>query len=87
MAEIVIAFRRPASMTASEMRAWVTDRAVGPQRALVLSVPDASWGQGFRLRVQTDEHAAQTAREELSELVMDMRLLGFQPEVLSRQDR
>jgi hypothetical protein len=87
MAEVVIAFRRPPSMSTSEMRAWVIDRALVRQRALALSVPEASWGQGFRLRVEIDDSAADTAEEELSELMMDMRLLGFQPAVVSAQDR
>jgi hypothetical protein len=87
MGEIVIAFRRPPSMSASEMRGWVIDRALVRQRALALSVPEASWGQGFRLRVEIDDSAAETAEEELSELMMDMRLLGFQPDVVSPQDR
>ena len=87
VAEIVIGFSRPSSMSASEMRAWVIDRALVRQRALALSVPEASWGHGLRLRVEIDDNAAETARDELSELMMDMRSLGFQPEVLSPQDR
>ena len=87
MAEVVIAFKRPPSMTASEMRAWVIDRALVRQRALALSVPEASWGQGFRLCVEIDDDAGETAEEELGELMMDMRLLGFQPAVVAQQDR
>jgi hypothetical protein len=87
MAEIVIAFIRPASMTASEMRAWVIDRALVRPSALTVSVPEASVGQGFRLRVQTDDEAAQTAEDQLSELMLDMRLLGFHPAVVSAQNR
>lgn len=88
VAEIVIAFRRPQSMSASEMRAWVIDRALVRQHALVLSVPEASWGQGFRLRVEIDDSAIEAAEEELSELMMDMRLLGFEPAVVpAQQDR
>ena len=62
--------------------AWVIDRALVRQRALALSVPEASLGQGFRLRVEIDDSAAETAEEELSDLMMDMRLLGLQPAVL-----
>lgn len=87
MAEIVIAFRRPASMTTSEMRAWVVDRAIGRPSALTVSVPEASVGQGFRLRVETDDGAAEIAEDQLSELMMDMRLLGFHPAVVSSQNR
>jgi hypothetical protein len=82
MAEVVIAFHRPPTMTASDMRAWVIDRALVRQRALALSVPDASWGQGLRLRVEIDDGAVETAEEELTDLMMDMRLLGFRPAVV-----
>jgi hypothetical protein len=83
MAEVVIAFHRPGSMTASEMRAWVIDRALVRQRALALSIPEPSLGEGMRLRVEIDDSAADTAEEELSDLMMDMRLLGFRPAVVS----
>jgi hypothetical protein len=83
MAEVVISFRRPPTMTSSEMRAWVIDRALVRQRALILSVPEASWGQGLRLRVEIDDSETATAEEELADLMMDMRLLGLAPEVLA----
>jgi hypothetical protein len=83
MPEVVISFRRPPTMSSSEMRAWVIDRALVRQRALVLSVPDASWGQGLRLRLKIDDSAITTAEEELADLMMDMRLLGLAPEVLT----
>jgi hypothetical protein len=73
-------------MSSSEMRAWVIDRALVRQRALVLSVPEASWGQGLRLRVEIDEAAMATAEEELADLMMDMRLLGLSPEVLTADE-
>lgn len=78
----MIAFTRPPSMTASEMRAWVIQRTLVRHRALALSVPDASWGKGFRLRVQTDDNLIELADDEFSELMMDMRLLGFRPAVV-----
>ena len=65
------------------MQAWVIDRALVRQRALVLSVPEASWGQGLRLRVEIDEAEMATAEEELADLMMDMRLLGLSPEVVN----
>ena len=68
------------------MRAWVIDRALVRQRALVLAVPDASWGQGLRLRVEIDETAMETAEEELADLMMDMRLLGLSPEMLAADE-
>ncbi len=83
MAEVVIAFHRPGSMSASEMRAWVIDRALVRQRALVLSIPEPALGEGMRLRVEIDDSAADAADEELSDLMMDMRLLGFRPAVVA----
>jgi hypothetical protein len=82
MAEVVIAFRRPPSMTPSEMRAWVIDRALVRQRALALSGPEESQTEGLRLRVEIDDSAIETAEEELTDLMMDMRLLGLRPAVL-----
>ena len=83
MAEVVITFHRPPSMSASEMRAWVVDRALARRRALVLSVPDASSPQhGLRLRVEIDDSKRETAEDELADLMMDMRLLGLRPAVV-----
>jgi hypothetical protein len=87
MAEVVIAFERPPSMTASEMRAWVIDRALVRQRALAVSAPQGSWSHALRLRVEIDDDADETAAEELTDLMMDMRLLGFRPAVLSPDER
>ena len=79
----MISFERPESMTDSEMRAWVTERGRvrppdrGPERAggaesaaLLLCVD-----------VQADSRAAE---EHLTDLMMDMRLLGLRPTVVSR---
>ena len=84
MAEVLIAFRRPPSMSPSEMRAWVIDRALVRQRALVLSGPAGSWRDGLWLRVEIDDDEVETAEEELTDLMMDMRLLGLSPAVLPR---
>ena len=76
-------------MTVSEVRAWLVDRALARGRALALSVPEGAWGQqGLRLRVELDDSKVETAEEELADLIMDMRLLGFRPAVLGpRKDR
>lgn len=79
---MVISFQAPASMSAAEVRAWVIERALLGRRALVLTVPDPSFGQGLRLRVELDEREAEAAEEELADLIMDMRLLGLRPAVL-----
>ncbi|HLY51048.1 MAG TPA: hypothetical protein VKR21_17790 [Solirubrobacteraceae bacterium] len=82
MAEVVISFRRPPTMTAAEMHAWVIDRALVRQRALVLSGPEGSGHEGLRLRVEVDDEELGTAEEELADLMMDMRLLGLRPAVI-----
>jgi hypothetical protein len=76
MAEVVITFRRPPSMSEAEMQAWVIDRALVRGRALALSRPN---GQDLRLRVEVDDDAVGEAGEELTDLMMDMRLLGLHP--------
>jgi hypothetical protein len=82
MAEVVISFRRPPTMSAAEMHAWVIDRALVRQRALVLSGPEGSQLGGLRLRVEVDDDEVETAEEELTDLMMDMRLLGLHPAVI-----
>jgi hypothetical protein len=82
MAEVVITFRRPPALTAAEMHAWVIDRALVRQRALVLSGSGSS-GDGL-LRVEVEDETLDSPEEELTELMTDMRLLGLQPAVLSR---
>jgi hypothetical protein len=82
MGEVLIAFRRPATMSALEMRAWVIDRALVRQRAMALSEPEGSWSDGLRLRVEIDDGEIETAEEELADLMMDMRLLGLRPAVM-----
>ena len=83
MAELVISFRQPPTMTAAEMHAWVIDRALVRQRALVLSAPETPHRGGLRLRVEVDDDELATAEEELSDLMMDMRLLGLRPAVVA----
>jgi hypothetical protein len=82
VAEVVIAFWRPPSMTQQQMHAWVIDRALVRQHALVLSGPEGSPSHGFLLRVKVEDDAAQATEEELTDLMMDMRLLGLRPAVL-----
>ncbi len=82
MAEVLISCERPPTLTAAQMHAWVIDRALLCQRALVLSGPDGSTGDGLVLRVEVDDDALEAAQEELTDLMMDMRLLGLRPAVL-----
>ena len=82
MAEVTIAFERPATLSAAEMHAWVIDRALVGRRALVLSGPDGSNRDELVLRLEIDDGASDAA-EQLTELMMDMRLLGLRPAVVA----
>lgn len=77
MAEVVIAFRRPPSISASQLQVWVTDFTRTHQSRLTLHGPSRS--DGLRLRMEIDDDTAETGERELSDLMMDMRLLGLSP--------
>jgi hypothetical protein len=79
----MISFERPASLTESEMRAWITERAHTRQLVLALDGPDRSGREPPVLRVEVEEDSLETAEEQLTELMLDMRLLGLRPVVLS----
>jgi hypothetical protein len=78
----MISFERPQSMTESEMRAWVTERGRvrPPERS-----PGAAGGvESEALLLCVDVQAdSKAAEEQLTDLMMDMRLLGLRPTVVS----
>jgi hypothetical protein len=80
--EVLISFQRPASMTESEMRAWITERARTRQPQLALAGPDGSESQPQLLRVEVRADSIEAAEEQLTDLMMDMRLLGLRPTVV-----
>jgi hypothetical protein len=49
----------------------------------VLSGPDAAESQPLLLRVQVRADSIEAAEEQLADLMMDMRLLGLRPTVVS----
>lgn len=83
MSEVLIAFRRPPSMSASELRTWVSALRLGCGRGLALSGSEGSSAAELRLRVQFDDRAGKAAEEELTDLMTDMRLLGLRPAVVA----
>jgi hypothetical protein len=78
----VISFQRPASMSESEMRAWIAERARAHQPRLALGAQHGSDNEHRLLRVKVPAHGDGAADEQLAELMMDMRLLGLRPMVL-----
>jgi hypothetical protein len=82
MAEVMIAVERPASMSESELRRWIVERALHRRVPLALSGSDRSGGQALRLRAYMPEDSTASAEEELSELMLDMRLLGLRPAIV-----
>jgi hypothetical protein len=83
MMAVLISFERPASMSESEMRAWITRRAMDHQLALVLSRSDGSANQSRLLRVEVRADSIEATEEKLTDLMLDMRLLGLRPMVES----
>jgi hypothetical protein len=83
VAEVLISFRRPPSMTESELRAWIGQRARSGRPALALDGLDDSESERQLLRVELRAESTDADEAQLSELVMDMRLLGLSPVVAS----
>lgn len=77
MAEVLISFRRPASMSDHELRAWVVEQSVVRRLALVLCGQHGLEAQALRVRVEAPDDTG--LDEELTELITDMRLLGLRP--------
>jgi hypothetical protein len=81
MAEVVIAFRRPPSLSASQLRAWVRHFTLTHQSRLTLGGPEPG-SDGLRLRLELDDNTVEIGEGELSDLMTDMRLLGLRPAVV-----
>jgi hypothetical protein len=79
--EVLISFSRPASLGESEMRAWIAERARDRGTALMLAKPDDSSLRVLRVRMHAASHEA--LQEEVTDLMLDMRLLGLRPSVLA----
>jgi hypothetical protein len=80
--EVMISFERPASMTESEMRAWVTERG-RVRRSERCSGADGGASREALLLCVDVQADSKTAEEQLTDLMMDMRLLGLRPNVVS----
>jgi hypothetical protein len=68
-------------MTESELRAWITGRARAGTPPLVLDGLRSSDTERRVLRVELSVEPTEAREAQLSELMMDMRLLGLNPAV------
>jgi len=82
VSEVLISFRRPPSMSKSEMRAWIIERARRQQPTLALTDADGS-GSPSLLHVDLRPDPKVPLEEQLTDLMMDMRLLGLRPRIVS----
>jgi len=78
--EVLISFSRPPSLGESEMRAWIAERARGRGPALILGRPDHSSHHVLTVRMHGE--SVEAAEEQLTDLMLDMRLLGLRPAVM-----
>jgi hypothetical protein len=83
VAEVLVSFELPWSMSGSEMRAWINERAQTRSPAITLCVTDCADRDPQVLRVQVPGEWTGAAEDQLADLVMDMRLLGLRPTILS----
>jgi hypothetical protein len=83
VAEVLIAFERPASMSKSEMRTWVSERGRAGPPAIALGGADGAEGDDRVLRVDVRGDSTGAVEDLLADLMMDMRLLGLRPTIVS----
>jgi hypothetical protein len=84
--EVLISFKQPESMSEAEVQAWISKEARDRQPELIVSHRHLSDGPVLLLRVASGPRSVTTGDEQLADLMMDMRLLGLRPTVVSRQD-
>jgi hypothetical protein len=82
MAQILISFQRPDSMSDSQMRAWISERARAHQPVLALGNDVREHGDGMLMRVDLQAES-EAAEGQLTDLLLDMRLLGLRPSVVT----
>ena len=85
MPELLISFRRPASLAAEDLRSWLANqtRAFGLLAGRLAAEPAASDAPGpSLLQVSLPPEAGRTADDRITELLTDMRMLGLNPHSL-----
>lgn len=86
MPELLISFRRPASLAAEDLRSWLANqtRAFGLLAGRLAAEPAASDAPGpSLLQVSLPPEAGRTADDRITELLTDMRMLGLNPEIVA----
>jgi len=69
-------------MAASELRAWISERAQSGNPMLMLDGSQSGRDEAQILRVHVQADCVQAADEQLADLMLDMRLLGLRPSVV-----
>jgi len=88
MPELLISFRRPASLAAEDLRSWLANqtRAFALLAGRLAAEPAASDAPGAGpslLQVSLPPEAGRTADDRITELLTDMRMLGLNPQIVA----
>lgn len=83
--ESLIACARHSSISATDIRGWVNERARAGPPAITLDETDRGESDPLLLRVKVQEDCTEAVEDQLAELMMDMRLLGLRPTVVPGQ--
>jgi hypothetical protein len=73
-------------MSDFEIQSWISQQATSRRPALTVRRRHPSDGPFHIVRVALAAGSATAAKEQLADLMMDMRLLGLRPTVVSRTD-
>jgi hypothetical protein len=82
MAEVLIGFRRPESMSEAAMRSWMESRVAARRPVIALGASNDAEPDGV-LRMTVTGHEDGAAEDQIADLMLDMRLLGLRPTVVS----
>jgi hypothetical protein len=82
VAEVVISIEQPASLSKSEVRAWVNERTRAGPPAITLDAADRAERGALVLRVEAPEDWTGAVEDQIADLMMDMRLLGLRPTIV-----
>ncbi|HTU87786.1 MAG TPA: hypothetical protein VMF57_19565 [Solirubrobacteraceae bacterium] len=78
MSEVLIRLERPALLT-PELRAWLADRMEGGRAVLARERTNGSHRGALLLRVELRHNSNGHAKDDVMDLMTDLRLLGLRP--------